>query len=256
LYIAGELRMSRRKKTKRSDPPPELTAEAGDLIELDGRTYITHSGLLKVARRNRFTTELISEQTDAAARRYVVEPACTAYEEAYALAQHETTMRGKERDERQRGTSARWQYQKDRGLGEKALSSHEEMNTSDAKRWQIMHELLASGALKSGEDVNDAAFIYRMGRPGRLWIRRGSVAFSAGSTVYIKDAGDFIPLKSVGTFVASLPATCNRIAHLRFTNEITAHAGVRIVTAKNTFAMAKTTVGAPARLSGINAAAQ
>lgn len=74
--------MSRRKKTKRSDPPPEfapaehgLTAAAGDLIELDGRTYITHSGLLKVARRNRcssITTELISEQTDAAARRYVV----------------------------------------------------------------------------------------------------------------------------------------------------------------------------------------
>ena len=52
-----------------------LTVDAGDLTYLDGRLYITHSGLLKVARRNRCSgihTELIAEHSNAVERQWVV----------------------------------------------------------------------------------------------------------------------------------------------------------------------------------------
>lgn len=56
------------------------------------------------------------------------------------------------------------QDQKDRGVGGKALSSYDEMNANDEKRRERVHELLKSGALKSGEDFHDAAFIYQHGQ--------------------------------------------------------------------------------------------
>jgi hypothetical protein len=56
------------------------------------------------------------------------------------------------------------QDQKDRGVGAPALSSYEEMNSNDEKRRTRVHELLNSGALKSGEDFHDAAFIYQHGQ--------------------------------------------------------------------------------------------
>src|SRR5947209_16858087 len=56
------------------------------------------------------------------------------------------------------------QDQKDRGVGAPALSSYEELNSNDEKRRTRVHELLSSGALKSGEDFHDAAFIYQHGQ--------------------------------------------------------------------------------------------
>jgi hypothetical protein len=52
-----------------------VSIEAGDLQLLEDRWYVTHSGLLRLARRNRCSgiqTEIVSEFCDARAARWVV----------------------------------------------------------------------------------------------------------------------------------------------------------------------------------------
>src|SRR5438270_9008362 len=53
----------------------DLSIEAGDLVVLDGKRYITYAGALKIARRNRcsgISAEVVAELSEPSKSRFVV----------------------------------------------------------------------------------------------------------------------------------------------------------------------------------------
>jgi hypothetical protein len=71
------------------------------------------------------------------------------------------------------------QDQQDRGVGAASELPWEQIASRDRRRRERVHELLASGALKSGEDFHDAAFIYQHGHDPSDYLRAHILAIIA-----------------------------------------------------------------------------